>query len=78
MKIAILYICTGRYAQFFHDFYQSAKQYFLTDEDKTFFVFTDQVLPEKSNDIRVFHKHVKGFPWTLYCVLTTSFLYRMS
>ena len=29
MKIAILYICTGRYAQFFHDFYQSAKQYFL-------------------------------------------------
>ena len=50
MKIAILYICTGRYAQFFHDFYQSAKQYFLTDEDKTFFVFTDQVLPDKSND----------------------------
>ena len=71
MKIAILYICTGRYAQFFHDFYQSAKQYFLTDEDKTFFVFTDQVLPEKSNDIMV-------IPWTLYCVLTTSFLYRMS
>ena len=29
MKVAVLYLCTGKYSQFFHDFYESAKEHFL-------------------------------------------------
>ena len=42
MKVAILYICTGRYAQFFDGFYKSAEQYLLKGIEKRYFVFTDQ------------------------------------
>ena len=42
MKVAILYICTGRYAQFFDGFYKSAEQYLLQGVEKRYFVFTDQ------------------------------------
>ena len=42
MKVAILYICTGRYAQFFDGFYESAEQYLLQGVEKRYFVFTDQ------------------------------------
>lgn len=41
MKIAILYICTGKYTVFWKEFYESFEENFLTNCSKTYFVFTD-------------------------------------
>ncbi len=47
-KIAVLYIGTGKYLQFFKDFYTSSEGYFLRNCAKQYFVFTDCV---ESNDL---------------------------
>ncbi len=39
--IAIVYICTGEYVVFWHDFYESFEKYFLPGHKKAYFVFTD-------------------------------------
>lgn len=63
MKVAILYICTGKYNQFFEGFYESAMKFFLTDHDKTFFVWTDDDhIADGLSNVRVIHKECAGFP----------------
>ena len=63
MTIAILYICTGKYNQFFEGFYESAMKYFMTSHDKTFFVWTDEDhIADGLPNVRVFHKECAGFP----------------
>ncbi len=63
MKIAILYICTGKYNQFFEGFYESAMKYFMIDHDKTFFVWTDDDhIADGLPNVRVIHKECAGFP----------------
>ena len=44
-RVAILYICTGKYNIFFADFYRSAEEYLLTDKQykKEYFVWTDDM-----------------------------------
>lgn len=63
MKIAILYICTGKYNQFFKDFYESAEKFFLTGvASKEYFVFTDDMdLSDKAN-VHLHFKNCEGFP----------------
>lgn len=41
MKIAILYIATGKYIVFWKEFFTSCEQYFIPEAEKTYFVFTD-------------------------------------
>lgn len=41
-KVAMLYVCTGKYSIFWKDFYCSFEKFFLTDYEKEYFVFTDQ------------------------------------
>lgn len=41
MKIAVFYICTGKYTVFWKEFYLSSERYFLSDHEKHYFVFTD-------------------------------------
>lgn len=41
-KVAILYISTGPYSAFFEDFYDSCNKHFLTDFEKTYFVFSNK------------------------------------
>jgi hypothetical protein len=41
VKVAILYICTGKYDVFWKDFFESYEQYFLPNSQKEYFVFTD-------------------------------------
>ncbi|MES2214567.1 MAG: family 6 glucosyltransferase [Pseudomonadota bacterium] len=64
-KIGILYICTGQYAIFWKAFYESMEQYFITDSEKHYFVFTDQpeIAYEKEhpNIHRIFQKNL-GWP----------------
>lgn len=40
-KVAILYICTGKYVVFWEDFYRSFEQNFLNKSHVEYFVFTD-------------------------------------
>lgn len=62
MKVAILYICTGRYAQFFDGFYESAEQYLLQDVEKRYFVFTDQAQLTKAENVELLIRPCRGFP----------------
>ena len=63
MKIAILYICTGRYNQFFREFYNSCEKYFLTDAEKKYFVWTDdENLAVGCNNVKIIKKQCAGFP----------------
>lgn len=63
MKIAILYICTGRYNQFFEGFYKSSEKYFLPENsEKHYFVFTDDLNLSKQDNVTLLYKECKGFP----------------
>lgn len=53
MKIAILYICTGKYTKFWKSFYESSEKFFLKDHNKQYFVFTDANSLENENDDNV-------------------------
>lgn len=63
MKVAILYICTGIYSQFWDGFYESCKKYFLNDcAELHFFVFTDKTDLIDANDVTIVYKEFEGFP----------------
>ena len=63
MKIAILYICTGKYNLFFQDFYESAEKYFLVDKaEKEYYVFTDNMDLCKAPNVHLYYKEYEGFP----------------
>lgn len=63
MKIAILYICTGKYNQFFKGFYESCEKYLLPLVPKTYFVWTDNdYLSEGCDNVIIYHKECAGFP----------------
>ena len=64
-KIAILYICIGRYSIFWKDFYFSCEKYFIPDAEKYYFVFTDapEIESEKENvRIRRIYQENLGWP----------------
>ena len=60
--IGILYLCTGRYVKFWKDFFISSEQYFLPNEEKIYFVFTDanEIFAEKNFNVKkIYQKHMK-------------------
>lgn len=62
MKVAILYICTGKYKVFWKEFYESYEKNFLPFTEKVYFVFSDSTkLPyaEKENVNIIPQKHLK-------------------
>ncbi|MBE6105753.1 family 6 glucosyltransferase [Anaerovibrio lipolyticus] len=64
MKVAILYICTGRYEIFWKDFYLSAEKHFLPNADKYYYVFTDaeQIFYEDSESVKKIYQANLGWP----------------
>jgi hypothetical protein len=67
MKIAILYICTGRYDIFWVDFQKNIEMFFLQEHQKSFFVFTDSQTIESSDNVEVLYQSNLGWPFnTLY------------
>ncbi len=63
MKVAVLYICTGRYNQFFEGFYESCEKYFLKGiADIEYIVFTDDMTLSDSKKVHLYKKECKGFP----------------
>ena len=63
-KIAILYICTGRYNVFFADFYHSAEKFLLTEKQyqKEYFVWTDDMSLCDEKNVHLIYKKNAGFP----------------
>lgn len=63
MKVAILYICTGKYNQFFNAFYESSEKYFLRGiANIEYFVFTDDLSLSTAKNVHLFERQCKGFP----------------
>jgi len=63
MKIAILYICTGRYGIFWDTFFTSMEKYFLSGYVKHYFVFTDNDLSKHTDRVHfIYQKHL-GWPF---------------
>ena len=63
MKIAILYIATGRYSVFWNEFYTSCVQCFAPDIPKHFFVFTDSPDITPSKDVTIVPLKNPGWPF---------------
>ena len=61
MKIGILTICTGKYDIFFKSLYESLENNFLIDHEKTYYVFTDGVIPEHEKVV-VIQQEKLGWP----------------
>jgi hypothetical protein len=62
MKIAILYICTGKYRVFWNDFYISCESFFFSESEKHYFIFTDAADIANDKKITIIHKECRGFP----------------
>lgn len=64
MKIAILYICTGKYDIFWKDFYLSSEKYFFKNEQKHYFVFTDSnnIYDSDSENVEVIYQENLSWP----------------
>jgi hypothetical protein len=66
-KVGILVVFTGRYIDFFPDFYNTMELNFLPNKPKTYFCFTDTTKKIEYNNVVIIHKKYEGFPKdTLY------------
>lgn len=65
MKIAIMYICTGKYERFWDAFYLSSQQYFYPDSEKHYFVFTEspRVMGQKHPNVTCIYQKKVGWPY---------------
>ena len=61
MKVAIVYICTGKYQIFFDNFYNTCESNFLNDNSKHYFVWSEKET-DKNNVTNIFRES-KGFPY---------------
>lgn len=62
MRLAILYICTGKYSVFWRTFHQSCEAYLLNDAEKHYFVFTDDPAIQETEFVHVIARNNMGFP----------------
>lgn len=63
MRIAILYICTGKYSSFFEGFYKSTEEYLLQGHHKHYFVWSDDDdLAYGLQNVTLIHRDCLGFP----------------
>lgn len=71
IKIAVLYICTGRYHLFWSDFYKNAESYLLKGQEyeKHYFVFTDAETIEYENLSRVHKIYQEPLEWPYITLL---------
>lgn len=63
MKIAILYICTGKYSVFWQQFYESAEKYFLPSHEKQYFVFSDTLDNPHKENVSLIYQEKMGWPY---------------
>ncbi len=65
MKIAVLYICTGKYHIFWNSFYESAQRFFLSEHDKDYFLFSDSKFIDylHNEKVNVIFQEKLGWPF---------------
>jgi len=65
MKIAILFICTGKYERFWDEFYQSSERLFYPGVEKHYFVFTEsaRVMGQKHDNVTCIYQGRAGWPY---------------
>lgn len=67
-KIAVLYICTGRYSLFWDAFYTSSEKHFLNRHEKQYFVFTDCEIPHTDKPhVHTIYQEKLGWPYDTLC-----------
>lgn len=75
MKIAILYIATGGYVNFFEDFHNSCEKNFLDEYEKSYFVFSDA---EKICGIKNVHfVKISHQPWPINTLLRFNYFFKI-
>lgn len=62
IQVGICVMATGKYSKLAEEMIASARQYLLPNQQKTFFVFTDQALETSSDVVRVEQKRL-GWPY---------------
>lgn len=60
-KVAVCYIATGPYIQFFEKFRETARLHFLPEYERHFFIWSDTQV-EECNDTTYTHKHWEKWP----------------
>lgn len=63
MKIAILYICTGKYAVFWKTFFENFEEKFLRESEKEYFVFTDAEKIWQEDNLKVHKIYQENLGW---------------
>lgn len=65
MRIAVTYICTGKYEIFWEKFYETCEKHFYPGHEKAYFVFTDseRVIHQKRSNVRVYYQAKSGWPY---------------
>jgi len=64
-KIAILYVCTGKYDVFWEGFFESAERNFFPELEKEYFVFSDSERMNRLQDakVHVYYQTKSGWPY---------------
>lgn len=63
-KVAMFYICTGKYNLLWKEFYESSEEFFLRDFYKEYFVFTDaEKLEYENQNSRIHRIKQEKMPW---------------
>lgn len=65
MKVAVLYICTGKYNVFWKEFYLTSEKNFLPNSEKSYFVFTDDnnLFGKENPKVQVIPHKFMGWPY---------------
>ena len=63
MKVAIVFIGTGKYINFLPMYYENIEKHFLPKSEKTILVFTDGELNETPDNVRVYHQEHLDWPY---------------
>lgn len=65
MKIAVMYICTGKYERFWDSFYHTSEEFFYPDAEKHYFVFTEsaRVMSQKHDNVTCIYQGRAGWPY---------------
>jgi hypothetical protein len=67
MKLAVIFVGTGKYLNFLPSWYESCEKYLIPDVDKKYFVFTDGELDGPPDNI-IFH-YQEHLPWPYITLL---------
>jgi len=61
-KVGLLIVATGKYIQFVEPLIESARKYFLSDHDVTYFIFTEGVPPAGDDVVQIYQERL-GWPY---------------